>query len=168
MLCRNCSKKEATTHIRSIIAGETVETLLCAECAAALGYTNVFPLFGASLGDLVFNSLRNATAVSALSSKVLRCERCGCSFEDIANSGAPGCPECYRVFYDKLLPSIQRIHGKAGYIGKVAGGAGEDVKLAHRKALLKELLNRAIDDGNFERAAQLRDEIRELEAQRNG
>ncbi len=168
MLCRNCSKKEATTHIRSIIAGETAETHLCAECAAALGYTNVFPFFGGAVGDLVFGTLRNASAVSTLSSKVLRCEHCGCSFEDIANSGSPGCPDCYRVFYDKLLPGIQRIHGKASYVGKVAGGAGEDVKLAHRKALLKDLLNRAIDDQNFERAAQLRDEIRELEARKNG
>ncbi len=168
MLCRNCSKKEATTHIRSIIAGETAETHLCAECAAALGYTDVFPLFVPGLGDFVLGSLRSTSAVSALSSKVLRCERCGCSFEDIANNGAPGCPDCYRVFYDKLLPTIQSIHGKAAYVGKVAGGAGEDVKQAHKRALLKELLNRAIDEQNFERAAQLRDEIRELEARKNG
>lgn len=167
MLCRHCSKKEATTHIRSIIGGETADTHLCTECAAALGYTDAFPLF-AGLPELMLGSLRSSAAVSALSSKVLRCECCGFSFEDIVNNASPGCPACYRVFYDKLLPTVQRIHGKSTYVGRVAGSADEEVKRAHRRTLLKELLNRAIDEQNFERAAQLRDEIRQLEARNHG
>ncbi|MBQ3517867.1 MAG: UvrB/UvrC motif-containing protein [Clostridia bacterium] len=168
MLCRHCSKKEATTHIRSIIGGETVETHLCAECAAVLGYTDVFPMFAAGLSDFMFGALRNDAAVSSLSSKIVRCENCGASFEEIANSGAPSCPACYRVFYDKFLPTVQRIHGNTSHIGKVAGGADEDVKRAHRISLLKEQLNTAIDERNFELASRLRDEIRELEGRRHG
>lgn len=133
-----------------------------------LGYTDVFPLFAAGLSDFMFGTLRSDAAVSSLSSKIVRCENCGSSFEEIANSGAPACPECYRVFYDKFLPTIQRIHGKTGHIGKVAGGADEDVKREHRLSLLREQLNTAIDERNFELAARLRNEIRELEARRNG
>lgn len=167
LLCRHCSKKEATTHIRSIIGGETVETHLCSECAAVMGYKEVFPLFAAGLSDFMFGSVTDA-AVASLSSKVVRCENCGTSFEEIANSGAPACPECYRTFYDKFLPTLERIHGKTSHIGKVAGGAEEGVKREHRLSLLREQLNAAIDERNFELAARLRDEIRELEAHRNG
>ena len=42
-------------------------------------------------------------------------------------------------------------------------GAGEEEKYAHRLSELKAELNRAIDEQNFERAAQLRDEIRAME-----
>lgn len=168
MLCRHCSKKEATTHIRSIIGGEAVETHLCAECAAVMGYTDVFPLFAAGLSDFVFGSLRNDAAVARLSNNVVRCENCGATFEEIASSGAPACPECYRAFYDKFLPTVERIHGKTSHVGKVAGGAGEDVRREHRLTLLRQQLDTAIDERNFELAARLRDEIRELEAHRNG
>lgn len=168
MLCRHCSKKEATTHIRSIIGGEAVETHLCAECAAVMGYTDVFPLFAAGLSDFVFGSIRNDAAVARLGSKVVRCETCGATFEDLAKSGAPACPECYRTFYDKFLPTVERIHGKTSHVGKVAGGAGEDVKREHRLSLLRSQLDAAIDERNFELAARLRDEIKELEAHRYG
>lgn len=144
------------------------QTHLCAECAAALGYTDIFPGFGVGLPELFFGSLRGEVAVSALSNQVLRCDACASSFDDIARSGKLGCAECYRVFYDKLLPTIQRIHGKTAHAGKVANGAGEDVKRAHHVSVLKEKLNRAIDEQNFERAAQLRDEIRETEVRKNG
>lgn len=168
MLCRHCSKKEATTHIRSIIGGEAVETHLCADCAAAMGYADAFPLFAAGLSDLMFAALRSDAAVSTLSSKVVRCDSCGSSFEEIVRNGMASCPDCYRVFYDKFLPTLQNIHGKTHHVGKVAGGAHEDVKREHRLHLLREQLNKAIDDRNFELAAQLRDEIKELEARGNG
>ena len=40
---------------------------------------------------------------------------------------------------------------------------GEEVKFAHRLSELKAELNKAIDEQNFERAAQIRDEIRAME-----
>lgn len=162
MLCQNCKKNEATTHIKRIVNGETAEMHLCPQCAEALGYNSVFPNFGLNLGDL-FGGFFGETPVSRLSSKVLRCEKCGCSFDDIAKSGMVGCADCYKTFYDKLEPSLRRIHGQTEHRGKFPQGASEEVKNAHRLAELKAELNKAIDEQNFERAAQLRDEIRETE-----
>ena len=42
-------------------------------------------------------------------------------------------------------------------------GAGDEVRYAHRLSELKAELNKAIDEQNFERAAQIRDEIRAME-----
>lgn len=33
MLCQNCGKNEATTHIKQIVNGDMAESHLCAECA---------------------------------------------------------------------------------------------------------------------------------------
>ena len=35
MICQNCGKREATTHIKRVVNGETSESHLCAECAAS-------------------------------------------------------------------------------------------------------------------------------------
>ena len=162
MLCQNCNKNEATTHLKRIINGETAETHLCSHCAAAMGYGSMFSGMGLSLGDL-FSGFFGDVPVSKLSNRVVRCEKCGCSFDDIAKNGKAGCADCYRTFFDKLRPSIQRIHGKTEHLGKIPMGVGEDVRNAHRLSGLKAELNKAIDEQNFEKAARIRDEIRAME-----
>lgn len=162
MLCQNCGKNEATTHLKRIINGETAETHLCSQCAEALGYDTMFSGFGLNLGDL-FGGFFGDIPVRTLSNRVIRCEKCGCSFDDIAKSGMVGCADCYKTFYDKLVPSLLRIHGKTEHQGKFPQGASEEVKNAHKIAELKAELNKAIDEQNFEQAARLRDEIKNLE-----
>ena len=72
--------------------------------------------------------------------------------------------DSYDIFYDELLPSIQRIHGKTVHIGKLAKSAGSEVKMKSTLAKLKEELTTAIKEQEFEKAAKLRDQIKELEA----
>ncbi|MBR1810586.1 MAG: UvrB/UvrC motif-containing protein [Clostridia bacterium] len=166
MLCQNCQRNEATTHIRRIVNGTAAEYHLCGECAVKLGYASPFGGLGLGLGEL-FGSFLGDVSISRLSSRVLRCEKCGCTFEDIVKNGKVGCADCYKLFYDKLLPSVQRMHGQTKHVGKVPQGAGESVKTESRIETLKDRLNKAIDEQNFELAAQLRDEIKALEASRN-
>ena len=144
MLCQNCQRADATTHLKRITNGEYTEIHLCSECAAALGVTDVFPGFGSAFGDLLG----------------------AFTFDDIARTGKPGCPNCYRVFGEKLKPSLQKLHCRAAvHMGKVPNGASEETRREHRLSQLKEQLNAAIDEQNFEKAAQLRDELRRLSAE---
>lgn len=92
-----------------------------------------------------------------------RCQCCGSSFEDIAKTGKVGCAECYDVFYEELLPSIQRIHGRTAHTGKLAHSAGTEVKVRNEIAKYRAELEKAIKDQEFEKAAELRDRIKELE-----
>ncbi len=115
MLCQNCRAKDACVHMKRIIGGEAAEVHLCADCAAALGYADILPGFGISVSSSVGSfSLPHINSVN----RTLRCEVCGFSFEDISATGKPGCPNCYRVFFDKLYPSIRKLHGRAVYRGK--------------------------------------------------
>lgn len=161
MLCQSCGQNHATTHIKTIVNGELAEISLCQECAQKLGYSSFFGGFGMDF-DTFLGSLMGSGKVQK---NKKRCNCCGSTFEDIAKSGKVGCAACYDVFYDDLLPSIQRIHGKTNHIGKLAKSAGAEVKVKNTITKYKEELTQAIKAQEFEKAAELRDKIKELEAQ---
>lgn len=157
MLCRNCGRNDATIHLKRIINGEATEINLCSVCGKALGITDGFPVFlpvSGFSGSLFSERGYVQTGVV--------CEKCGFTFDDIVRTGMPGCPECYRVFGDKLASAVRKIHGRSKYCGKIPGGADEETRREHKINLLKAELNAAIDEQNFERAALLRDEIRRI------
>mgnify|MGYP002588164185 CR=1 FL=1 len=60
MLCQNCGKNEATTHIKQVINGDTAERHLCSECAEHLGYGDAFSGFGFDVAGL-FELLRRCS-----------------------------------------------------------------------------------------------------------
>lgn len=168
MLCQNCGKHEATTHIKSVVNGEYTQLHLCTTCAGKLGYGDVFSGFGFDLGDFFGNFFSKPKAISA--SKTERCEKCGMSFEEIVKNGKIGCAGCYEKFYEMLLPSVQRIHGKTQHNGKVANVSTEKevAKEKTKEEIIAELqaeMKTAIEEQNFERAAEIRDEIKAKEAE---
>ncbi len=161
MLCQNCGVNTATTHIRTTINGVQEEQMLCSQCAAKLGYNQLSSLFtGGLLGSLLKNDLSQSTAAGAI-----RCPKCGISFEEIARQGKVGCAYCYTGFHDKLAPTVEKIHGKAGHIGKVPAGASHHKPQKSPLEQLKEELAAAVQAQEFEQAAKLRDQIREMEGQ---
>lgn len=165
MLCQNCGKNEATTHIKQIINGDMAESHLCRDCAAHLGYSDVFSGFGLNLSEF-FGGLLGDMAPRVSQGKTKRCEKCGASFEDIARDGMVGCADCYKTFYDKLLPSIQRIHGKIKHSGKVSANTVEaprEETVEEKVEKLKAQMNEAVAKQEFEQAAKIRDEIKALE-----
>lgn len=159
MLCQSCEKRQATTHIKTILNGELKEFNLCPECAQKMGYGSFFGGFGFDF-DKLFGSFMDSVSTGQ---STKRCQCCGSSFEDIAKTGKIGCANCYKVFYDELLPSIQRIHGRTCHTGKLARSAGTEVKIKNEISQCKYDLEQAIKAQEFEKAAELRDRIRELE-----
>lgn len=159
MLCQSCEKRKATTHIKTILNGELKEYNLCPECAAKLGYDSFFGNFGVDI-DKLFGSFMEGTSIGKTAK---RCPDCGASFDDIARSGKVGCANCYDVFYEELLPSIQRIHGRTHHTGKLARSAGTEIKIKNEISKCRSELEQAIKEQEFEKAAELRDKIREFE-----
>lgn len=154
MICQNCNKNEANMHMKRIINGRAAEVHLCSDCARSLGYGEAFSDFGLDLGEL-FGELLGKGKGNANTG--LRCHGCGKTFDEIVSDGKMGCAECYTAFYDRLLPSLRRIHGKATYVGSNPQNSG-DIYETH-VSKLKQKLSKAIEEQNFELAAQLRDEI---------
>ena len=161
MLCDNCKKNAAVTHVKQTINGITTELHLCAQCAAKQGLYSSFGGFGLDLGNF-WGSLFTDPAKRTRDDS-LRCPDCGRSFREIASCGKAGCPTCYLTFYDRLLPSIQRIHGKTQHTGKTAGKAEEQLKTEQELEALRRELERCVQAQEYEECARLRDRIRALE-----
>lgn len=161
MLCENCNKNQATTHITRTVGGVTQQQHLCAECAAKMGYSH----FSLNIGDIWGSLFGDTMKKSAPIPEETRCKGCGSTFRQIASSGKVGCAECYRTFHDQLVPTIQRLHGIAEHRGKLPSAASAQAKVKSRVASLKKQLQAAVESQEFERAAVLRDEIRGLEGE---
>ena len=153
MLCNNCGKKEATVRYEENINGEKRKLNLCTECSEKLG------IFKNNFMDNMFLSFFDEPVVLGIDKvKEKICPKCGYSFSDYKNTGLLGCSECYNTFESKLEPVIHKMHGKSYHIKS-------DIKKTKPKSKvdkLKEELENAIKDENYEKAAIIRDEIRDL------
>lgn len=166
MLCQNCGNNEATTHIKRIVNGEATELHLCTSCAEHLGYADLFSGFGFNISSIL-NSFFPDHSLLLSDKTELTCPTCGFTFEDVVRTGMMGCADCYNTFYDKLKPSLSRIHGRAAYAGKVSASSGAEDTVKDRVRDLNKEMQAAVRAENFERAAQLRDEIHELKGDTN-
>lgn len=174
MLCQSCQKKQANTHIKTIVNGELTEMMLCPDCAAKMGYGNVFShMF--DIGSLMSGFMGEPTTAALATEQ--RCPDCGITFSEISKSGRVGCAKCYEVFYDRLLPSIKRIHGNTMHTGKKlrkpelqSGESVQSVEPSKNSELesLEKEMQTAVSNQEFEKAAQLRDKINEIKSQQGG
>ncbi len=179
MRCERCGEHEATVRITRIQDGEKEEMHLCGDCAAEEGYfawsfEPQFPIHGLLGGLTKGVSGRRHTSVS----RSTRCDRCGRTYRDFAQTGFLGCADCYDAFSTAIDPLIQRIQGGTAHRGKVprtedaaapsAGTTDDEVRPEGGSVsvdVLREDLQDAVRREDYERAAELRDRIRELEAE---
>jgi protein arginine kinase activator len=87
--------------------------------------------------------------------------------------GRLGCPADYELFRAGLLPILQRIHRATCHVGKVPRrrAAAPPASTTEPRAVradellaLRQQLRRAVETEHYERAAELRDLIRQKEA----
>ncbi len=158
MMCDKCGKNPATTHIKTVVNGVVKERNLCPSCAAKGGYGSFGKMSLANmLASMFGDSIQSGTSTKE------RCICCGSSFSDIAQSGRVGCSECYKTFRKELMPSLNRLHGKVQHVGKGLCENNSDKKEEDILINLKAELKAAVQKEEYERAAQLRDEIKKLE-----
>lgn len=165
MKCQNCGKYEATTHITQIINGQKSEIRLCPHCASQSGAIPAFTSVFDSDFENFFGGLWQSpyTSRSVASSGSAVCKTCGTTLSEVQSRGKLGCSDCYTVFRDFLLRPLKEIHGNCTHTGKIPKRAGRGIQKENTIDKLKEDLSRAVLEQNFEKAAELRDKINELE-----
>ncbi len=161
MLCQHCSKNTANTHIKTIVNGEFREYMLCSECAKKLGYMSPIDSFESGLDNFFGSFFRSSE--NEIMAEPERCDKCGTSFAEITKTGKIGCANCYSKFYERMKPSIQRIHGNTRHVGKTPLIDGSKICIIEKINKAKKELQLAINKQEFEKAAKIRDEIKELE-----
>lgn len=165
MLCEQCKQREATTHIRRVVNGAAEEHHLCTDCAREAGLYKeaAMPDFGFHLSDLfsgfLGSSVQNLPAAA-------RCEFCGSSMHEIVKHSRVGCAQCYDTFREQLQPTLQRIHGAQTHKGKIPAESPEAMQQKQKEqeiARLRAEIAAAVQAEQYEQAAALRDEIRNIE-----
>ncbi|WP_274654105.1 UvrB/UvrC motif-containing protein [Paenibacillus humicola] len=167
MICQECEKRPATLHFTKIVNGEKTEFHICESCAREKGEglpgtANGFSIHSLLSGLLDFEPGGTAGAGSA-KQQTLRCDACGLTYAQFSKMGRFGCSQCYAKFGDKLDPILKRVHGNTVHTGKVPKRSGGKIKLKRQIEQLRRDLNEQIVREEFESAAKLRDQIRELE-----
>jgi len=140
MKCQNCNNNEANFFKQTNINGHIEELHLCAECAGALGHAGALPFAGAPFGGLgLFETLMSDFNPLFAQPRV-----------------AP-----------RTAPATAIAHALAEVAPSVPFVA--DAELSRRRELnvLREQMRVAAESENFERAMELREQIKQLEVTSN-
>lgn len=149
MNCEACGQAEASVQFTEVIGAQKRLRRLCSGCAHSEGlFINLNPTASLAAGD---------AAAPNEDAQLLRCPSCACSLEHLRRSGRVGCPDCYDAFWPQIVQLLVRVHGTTRHFGlpnRESCGA--------RRAGLEGELEGALEEGDYLRAARIRDTLRAL------
>lgn len=166
MLCQHCQQREAKVQISKTENGQTREVYLCEVCAKQT--QEVSFIFHPVIVPEFLQALFGLNPVSPEQPSEEVCPKCGISFSRITQAGKLGCSTCYETFETQLEPLLRRVHGGGQNVGKVPVRRGSAIKSRMEERKLKEKLQLLIQQENFEEAALVRDQIRQIEHLKGG
>ncbi len=167
MLCEKCKKNEANFHITKIVNGVREEEHLCEICAkenntmSMLQDIDFSPSFSFQNILSGFMDYMNTTTESKLPSEVV-CKECGTTYRGFKETGLLGCGNCYSTFKTTIIPIVKRVQVSTEHNGKIPVKSGGEILKKKELIRLKEELQKAIALEEYEKAAELRDKIRDL------
>ena len=157
----NC-ENEATVHLTEIRDGKKHEMHLCERCAAEKGLPGKAHF---SISDLLAGiaSQAQAQAQKSKRGKEVACPVCTTTLSQFQSSGRFGCPDCYTTFRDDVQVLLEKIHDSSQHVGKVPRRISAEVSLQKDVRQLQLELKRAVRREDYEKAAALRDQIKQIE-----
>ncbi len=170
--CQICGKR-ASIYLTQIINGQASDLALCETCAREKGLFDpqsltfaekFFPdAFKEKVDKLVKELIGQGTETPQPSARrrtgdmLTECPTCHFTLEDFRNTGRLGCADCYSVFADEIRAEEQRSEESED---SPAPAAPESTSV--RRSKMEQQLQAAIEREDYETAARLRDELKEL------
>ncbi len=181
MRCQICGVNRATIHINQFKDGKYIFIDVCEECAVKKGLipqTDITKLIEETLEKLLskgekidlFNNQYVLKPRRIKKSKPKKqqdektCPQCGFALSNLAIDESLGCPNDYEVFKSEIDKILLEIHKSNRYEGSANPSKSYTGSLRLKLRRLKAELNQAISVENYELAAKLRDEIKEMES----
>lgn len=175
MPCDNCGSEDAVVHLTEVVNDEARTVHLCAICAEKRGLesngTPAQALLAGMLAELSNKPGGLSAAVGAAgglggAGTVAPCTFCGLTLNMFRKSGRLGCAQCWTSFEPQLRSILFRVQGASQHVGKVYLSPDPSASERQKQAeVMRNKLQRAIEAEDFERAAELRDRIRILQAE---
>jgi len=162
MKCEICGLKDAVIHIRQIQKDLVHELHICEDCAQEKGLLreedSELPI-----ANLLSGLLEGKDAPGAPDVKEA-CPSCGMKASEFRKQGKLGCPECFIAFEKDIRVIISQMAARPHHAGKLPHALGGEQVENLAQDGIREELRLAVEREDYEQAAQLRDKLRELEA----
>ena len=154
--CSEC-KKAISVRYTEVVGNQITHTVMCADC----------PHLEHRLHGIPVRDMSEPQGQAGLC-----CGNCGTTLQAVRTGSLLGCTECYAVFGDVLLGELVAM-GKISsrfasarkstpiHIGRVSGEVKE-MKPAVRLLALNEALDETLQREDYEQAAWLRDQIKQI------
>lgn len=150
--------------LTQIVNGQVTDLVLCADCARKKGLFDpqtltfsekFFPEEFKKRVDNIVRELTEGTDLTVATHEerdvLTHCPACGFTLDVFRKTGRLGCPDCYTVFARELEAELP--------VDTDASAAPEP---SDERSELEQQLREAIDREDYERAAALRDSLRNL------
>ncbi|MGQ9575152.1 MAG: UvrB/UvrC motif-containing protein [Thermoguttaceae bacterium] len=171
MKCQKCDKP-ATFHITELTGGKPHELHLCEDHVREYLTQPSHETGSASgMAAAIAQHVVQQMAVGQTAEELARldqqtCPVCGISFRQFRNQGRLGCAHDYTAFAAQIEPLLLNIHGETEHLGKVPKRAPAGTERRTQLIRLRREMNEAVAKEQYERASQLRDEIRRIEEEK--
>ncbi|MEY8336619.1 UvrB/UvrC motif-containing protein [Lachnospiraceae bacterium 62-35] len=194
MLCEKCKVREATIQYTEVVNGVRTEHNFCSQCARELDFGQYSTIFDSDfpLGKLLSSLLGVGGSSEEERMNQVICPSCKTSYGEFVKNSRFGCPDCYEVFDLLISEKIKQLQGSNSHKGKKPKyspfmqyepfvkreGKEEkesqkapkeeslaEVSRAAQIAVLDRERRAAVEREDYDRAAKLRDRIRELKAE---
>lgn len=159
MQCDVCQQKEATVFLTQIVGGKMQKVNLCEACSKQKGVDDPT---GFALADLLLGM--GAAQDIEKNPAAQRCPTCGFTQADFKKTGRLGCSACYEVFSDGLEGMLKGMHKGSEHVGKAPEAFEKTRQISQEIRSLQMSLDEAVAAEQYEKAADLRDQIRRIES----
>lgn len=167
MKCDVCRERPAIIFVQQVTRGSSIELHLCEDCARERGFTPSEKKVDISIGGL-FSGILDGSIAGSLdenldgSVKGAVCPVCGFSLSTIKKHLKTGCAVCYQHFKGDIVSLLRREGIEISYTGNISSKAETQEIIPGDSDNLKQKLQTAIENEDFESAAYYRDRIRSL------
>lgn len=170
MKCDGCKKNEANLVLHMITNGQVATRTLCMECArkAHEEMAQAFSTMGMTLGGM--EELRTAAVPEhkeELHLPRMICTSCRTAYENIDQDTVFGCLKCYEAFHDQVIGYLSDLKGQEEPKTVESVSAVQPIPPATEQEL-RERMEEALKTEDYERAAVLRDRLKEYTGAQEG
>ena len=164
-MCEKCQVNEATVHVTQILNGKVQKLNMCESCAKEQGV--VVPDEPMNLGGMLEQLKEELSKAQSQKKRPAKeevlCWSCGTSRSTVLKQVRMGCGHCYEVFAEELMPAILSLQKDPLHTGKVPKRVGAQLMNEAEMRKLREELEGAVAREEYERAAKLRDLLKQME-----
>lgn len=168
MICDECGSDNAVYKLVVFMGGQRTERHLCPQCMEKQKAMHEGEV--KNLLTTLFKSVQQtgpSEEKSKAQEKDVICPVCGTSLEKVKKGTPLGCAGCYEAFRQPLVQFLSHAGGNARHTGRIPENAAEGVMIRRRAEDLKIEMQLAIACEDYERAAEIRDELKKLQMNEN-